>query len=73
MLVAHPTPTPHPALLGLRYCSSATGIYATNLNKNRTFKIVSREKSVNFADFRQNNHIHTLSVAKKAQLKITAV
>ena len=48
-------------------------VYAANLNKNRTFKIVNREESVNFADSRRNNRIHTLSVAKKGQLKISAV
>ena len=39
-------------------------VCATNLGKNRTFKIVRHEKSVNFADFRQSNRIYTQSVAK---------
>ena len=49
-------------------------VWATNLDKNRTFKLVRREKDVNFADFQQSNSIHMQPVAKKkVQFKISAV
>ena len=40
-------------------------IYAVNLNENHTFKKISREKCVNFADFRRIKCIFTQPIAKK--------
>ena len=45
-------------------------VWATNLDKNRTFKIVRNEKkNVNFADFQQSNSIHMQPIAKKSAVQ----
>ena len=40
-------------------------IYATNLNKNRAFQKVNREKRVNFEDFRQIKRMFTQTIPEK--------
>ena len=42
-------------------------IYAVNLNEKRAIQKISREKCVNFADFRRIKSIFTQPIAKKGE------
>ena len=52
-----------------RFSTKKLLVCSINFEKNHTFKIVSREKSVNFANFRQSNSILMQLVAKKSTVQ----